>query len=87
MLQRVIWAGDAIRAAIVRMVVDRGDLDLARPHGLLDFERLFFEGSGNHGTHPLPGDNHLFAKLQLPHHSAGPRRQKQADPTSTRATT
>ena len=51
MLQRVIWAGDAIRAAIVRMVVDRGDLDIARPHELLDFARLFFEGSGNHGTH------------------------------------
>jgi len=32
MLQSVKWVGDAIGAAIERMVVDRGDVDGAIPH-------------------------------------------------------
>ena len=54
MLPRDKWVGDAIGAAIEPMVVDRGDLDGAIPHELLDVASLFFEDSGKHGSHSAP---------------------------------
>lgn len=53
-LQRAKWPGDAIGAAMEPMVVDRGDLDGAMPHELLNIASLFFEDSGNHGSHSAP---------------------------------
>jgi hypothetical protein len=53
-LQKAKWAGNAIGAAMEHIVVDRGDLNGAIPHELLDVASLFLEDSGNHGTHSAP---------------------------------